>query len=144
MPIDTHREPKLRVVLDTNVLVSAFHKPTGALASVWVSALERRYTLLISPAIVKELARILRMRFGWDERLLQERIRVVVGVSDLVNPQDLPEAVPNDSDDNHILACAVEGRADLIISGDRDLLRLAEYAGIPIIRPVDFLRTLGE
>ena len=50
----------------------------------------------------------------------------------------------NDPDDNHILACAKSGRADVIVSGDkRHLLPLKEYEGMPIVRPVDFLRMLG-
>ena len=134
---------KLRVVLDTNVLVSAFNKPSGALYPLWISARERKYALLISPAIVTETARILRHRFHWQERLLQERIRVLVGVSELVSPGLIPDAVPDDPDDNHIIACALEGQADLIVSGDRHLLTLGQYEGIPIIRPVDFLRTIG-
>ena len=133
---------KLHVVLDTNVLVSAFNKPEGKLAPLWFLARKRTYQLLVSPFIVTETARILRNRFHWQEPLLQERIRVLVGVSKLVVPRTVPDAVPNDPDDNHIIACAIEGRADLIVSGDRHLLSLVEYEDIPIIRPVDFLRTV--
>lgn len=134
----------LRAVLDTNVLISAFTKPDGALGEVWRLARERRYRLIISPAIVAETARILRRRFHWTEQAIQTRIRVVVNIAEIVNPLTLPNAVPDDPDDNHIVACAVEGRADLIVSGDRHLLSLTEYGGIPIVRPVDFLRTLGQ
>ncbi len=134
---------KLHVVLDTNVIVSAFNKPEGKLAPLWPLARNRTYQLIVSPFIVKETARILRSRFHWSEPLLQERLRILVGVSHLVNPRTVPDAVPNDADDNHIIACALEGRADLIVSGDRHLLSLAEYDGIPIIRPVDFLRTVN-
>jgi len=48
-----------------------------------------------------------------------------------------------DEPDNRVLECAVAGRADLIVSGDRHPLRLWEHAGIRIVRTVDFLRTLG-
>jgi putative PIN family toxin of toxin-antitoxin system len=144
MPKDKNREPKLRAVLDTNVLISAFHKPEGILAPLWLLARERKYVLLTSPAIVTETARILRNRFHWQEGPLRERIRVLVGVSELVSPKELPDAVPDDPDDNHIVACAVEGRADLIVSGDRHLLALGQYNGIPVVRPMDFLRTVGE
>jgi putative PIN family toxin of toxin-antitoxin system len=144
MPKDKNKEPSIRAVLDTNVLVSAFHKPDGTLGPVWRLARERKYVLLLSPAIVTETARILRNRFQWPERLLQDRIRVLVAVAELVSPRDLPDAVPDDPDDNHIVACAIEGRADLIVSGDRHLLALGEYAGIPIVRPADFLRTVGH
>jgi putative PIN family toxin of toxin-antitoxin system len=144
MPKDKNREPKLRAVLDTNVLVSAFNKAKGSLAPLWLLARERKYVLVTSPFIVTETARILRNRFQWDERRLQDRIRVLVGVSDLVSPKEIPDAVPDDPDDNHVVACAVEGRADLIVSGDRHLLALGQYAGIPVVRPMDFLRTVSE
>jgi predicted nucleic acid-binding protein len=55
----------------------------------------------------------------------------------------VPQVITDDVSDNHILACALAGRADFIISGDRHLLNLKEYEGIVIERPVDFLRTLG-
>jgi predicted nucleic acid-binding protein len=53
------------------------------------------------------------------------------------------DVIREDPADNRILECAVEGRANLIVSGDRHLRRLTIYQGIPIVRPVDFLRTLG-
>lgn len=135
---------RLRAVLDTNVFISTFQFPQGAVAPVWRALLEHRYTLVTSPVILHELAGILRRRFGWNAADRTALLKLIVRQADLVRPTVVPEAVPNDPDDNHILACAVEGRADLIVSGDRDLLRLVEYAGIPIIRPVDFLRSLGE
>jgi predicted nucleic acid-binding protein len=60
-----------------------------------------------------------------------------------VRPSFVPEAVPGDADDNEIVACAVLGSADVIVSGDRHLLTLRQYQGIPIVRPMDFLRMVG-
>ena len=133
----------LRVVLDTNVLISAILFPDGKLAGIWLSLLAGRYVPILSPAIVTEMARKLRGKFQVDERTLQETVRVLTKKAELVQPKEIPDAVPNDPDDNHIVACAIEGRADLIVSGDRHLLTLGSYAAIPIIRPVDFLRTVG-
>lgn len=134
----------LRVVLDTNVVVSALHFPDGVLSALWRALLDRRYRLILSPALVDEIAPILRERFQWREAKLQNTLRMLVKKADIVRPTTLPDAVPDDPDDNHILACAVEGNADLIVSGDRHLLTLKEYEGIPIVRPMDFLRTLGS
>jgi putative PIN family toxin of toxin-antitoxin system len=86
------------------------------------------------------MARKFRGKFHLDERTLQDTVRVLTKKAELVQPKKIPDAVPNDPDDNHIVACALEGRADLIVSGDSHLLTLGIYAGIPIVRPMDFLR----
>jgi len=57
---------------------------------------------------------------------------------------DVAGAIPDDPDDEEILACAVDGRADLIVSGDRHLLALGAFRGIPILSPRDFLARLPE
>jgi predicted nucleic acid-binding protein len=61
----------------------------------------------------------------------------------VVVPRIALDVIHDDPDDNRILECAVAGHADVIVSGDRHLLRLKSYEGIPIVRPVDFLRALG-
>lgn len=134
---------ELRVVLDTNVYISAFAHPERPIYHVWRHALERRYQLLISSAIVNELADVLRTDFHWEERRLRRRIRLVTRVGTIITPYIALNVIPDDPDDDRILECAVAGRANLIVSGDRHLRRLRVYEGIPIIRPIDFLRTLG-
>ncbi len=134
---------ELRVVLDTNVYISAFAYPERPIYQVWRHALERRYQLLISSAIVNELADVLRTDFHWEERRLRRRIRLVTRVGTIITPYIALNVIPDDPDDDRILECAVAGRANLIVSGDRHLRRLRVYEGIPIIRPIDFLRTLG-
>ncbi len=67
----------------------------------------------------------------------------VVRVAKIVEPKFTLNAVKADPDDDRILECAVEGNADVIVSGDRHLTRLKGFQGIGIMRPIDFLRTLG-
>src|SRR5262245_4723306 len=133
----------LRVVLDTNVYVSAFTFPRGVPRQVWRHALRRRYRLLVSPAIVREVARVLRGDFHWEERRLRRRLKLLVRLGEMVTPQTPLQVITNDPDDNRILECAMEGQAHLIVSVDRDLRRLKVYQGIPIVTPTDFLRILG-
>ncbi|BBL77483.1 putative toxin-antitoxin system toxin component, PIN family [Methylomagnum ishizawai] len=135
---------RLRAVLDTNVLVSAFQFPKGSIAGAWWALKEGRYVLVTSPTILSKLAEILRRRFGWNDNDRKALLKLVSRNAEIFQPKEIPEAVPNDPDDNHIVACAREGHADLIVSGDRHLLDLGEYEGIPIIRPADFLRTVGR
>lgn len=86
----------------------------------------------------------LRVKFGVSETAREEIKRRVLRKAEIVQPKTVPEVIATDPADNHILACALEGNADLLVSGDRHLLSLKEYAGIPIVRPMDFLRTLGN
>lgn len=134
---------RLRAVLDTNILFSAYRFPPGSLAGIRQALEGGRFVLVFSPAIANELGEILR-RFQWSDKDTAGLIRLLARKAVLVQPKEVPNAVANDPDDNHIVACAIEGHADLIVSGDRHLLTLGSYAGIPIIRPMDFLRTLGQ
>lgn len=133
----------IRVVLDTNVYISVFTTPDRPLFAVWTAAVRRSYRLLTSPAIIRELSRILRKRFGWEDERVLGHAKLVAHVSTLVIPTEIPQVIAEDPADNHILACAATGKADLIVTGDKDLLRLKEYQGIAIIRPADFLRILN-
>jgi uncharacterized protein len=134
---------EIRAVLDTNVLVSALTHPHGRVAPLWRAARDRRYQLLVSPAIISEVGKALRTVFRWDERRITNRLKLLSKIGEIIVPRTSLNVVSNDPDDNRILECAVEGTADVIVSGDRHLRNLKSYQGIPIMRPVDFLRTLG-
>ena len=125
MTTETQQKEKLRVVLDTNVYISIFINPTGELGAIWEHALKDTYTLLISPALVAELANVLRGKFMWPEEALKARIRRFARMADIIRPTIVPNIIENDPADNHILACAMSGKADVIVSGDkRRLLRV--------------------
>jgi uncharacterized protein len=141
--MSTAHGDEIRAVLDTNVLVSAFTRPRGLVASLWRAVQARRYRLLVSPALTHETARVLRKDFQWEERRIIRRSKRLVRVGELITPQVTLDVIHNDPDDNRILECAVEGKADVIVSGDHHLRDLKSYRGIPVVRPIDFLRTLG-
>jgi predicted nucleic acid-binding protein len=86
----------------------------------------------------------LRDKFKVSEAERERIKRTVVRVAKIVQPKTVPVVIADDPDDDHILACAVAGEASVIVSGNKHLLRLREYHGIPIVRPMDFLRTLGK
>jgi uncharacterized protein len=136
---------RLRVVLDTNVYIASFAFPKGRTAVLWRAAREGRYRLLVSPAIIQEMAGVLRADFGWEDDRVQKAIRRVCDVADdgIVVPSTTIRAVSTDPDDNRILECAMHGKADIIVSNDHHLLDLKAYGGVPIIAGVDFRRTLG-
>jgi uncharacterized protein len=144
--MSTEKRPKrrLRIVLDTNVYISIFTNPKGELGAIWDHALRGTYTLLISPYIVAELANVLREKFKWPDQDTKARAKRFARIAEIITPKIVPDVIEKEHPDNHILACAISGKADLIVSGDRrHLLPLKEHKGIPIIAPVDFLRMLG-
>jgi uncharacterized protein len=136
---------RLKAVLDTNVYISAFQHPKGRNAVLWDAAIAGRFRLLVSPAIIQEMAGVLRADFEWQEDRVQNAVRIVARVAGkgIVIPRTWVHVVAADPDDNRILECAVDGKADLIVTNDHHLLDLKAYGGIPIIAGVDFRRTLG-
>ena len=133
----------MKVVLDTNVLISAFTKPKGRVVVLWQAARRRRYQLLTSPAIVSEVAAKLRTKFTWEEPRIIYHSKLLIRAGKIIVPRLAIDVSKEDAADNRILECAAEGKADLIVSGDRGLLRMKSYSGIPIVRPIDLHRTLG-
>ncbi len=130
-----------RVVFDTNVLVSALGwdgKPEDCLELVFDNSIDA-YS---SPDIIDELSRVLeydRLGLTPDER--QSFLEIVVTEFHVVRPDpDLDIDAVDDPDDSVFLECAVSVDVDYVISGDRHLLDLTEYDGIPILTPDDFLK----
>jgi putative PIN family toxin of toxin-antitoxin system len=135
--------PLLNVVLDTNIYIAAFNHPRGRNAQLWTAARTGRYRLLVSVPIIREIAEVLRRDFGWPEADLQQRIRLIAQVADVVITKTSLDLVAADPDDSRILECAVDGKADLIVTNDHHLLDLKECREIPIIAGPDLRRTLG-
>lgn len=75
---------ELRVVLDTNVYISAFAYPQGRLFHLWRKALSGQYKLLVSPAIVNEIASVLRLRFAWDDDRIVARLKLLTKAAEIV------------------------------------------------------------
>src|SRR5256885_2369427 len=94
---------RLKVVLDTNIYISALTSPQGRNALLWIAARERKSLLLVSPAIIREMARVLRTDFGWAEDRIQQRIRVIAQVAHVTAGGSLINVVKADPDDNRIL-----------------------------------------
>jgi putative PIN family toxin of toxin-antitoxin system len=129
-----------RVVLDTNVYISAlmFGGLPGSLLDL---AFLRSFTLVVSAALLDELDEKLREKFGVshaDAALLRARLESVAHV---VEPQEILNVITEDPDDNRVLECAVSGNVDLIVSGDRHLLKLGEYQGIAIVTVRQFMES---
>ena len=104
--------------------------------------MDQRFRLIISPPSLNELGRVLRDDFGWKDPRLSGRLRMISKLAQIVVPRTQIAAVRDDPDDDRILECAVAGKADLIVSGDKHLRRLKLFEGIPIVTVMDLLRIL--
>jgi len=134
----------MRVVLDTNVLVSAllFRGPAAAVHAAWVSG---RYVPLVSTPVLDEYLRVLAYpKFSLTEEEIGWLIRhELLRWAEPVTVTTRVDAVRDDPADNRFLELAIDGRADVVASGDRHLLELESWRGIPILSARDFLDRLG-
>ena len=73
-----------------------------------------------------------------DAAFLRARLETV---AEIVEPEEVLDVIAEDPDDNRVLECAVKGRADLIVSGDRHLLKLGSYQGIAIVTVRQFMES---
>jgi len=133
----------VKVVADTNVLVSALIFPGGSPEAFYRLALERRIELVTSRPLLAELARVLTEKFGWEPERAEEAVGQVIRLAEVVDPRETLSEIEADPADNHVLEAATEGGADAIVSGDRHLLSLGSWRGIRIQPPVAFVLESG-
>ncbi len=131
---------KPKVVIDTNVFVSGLTfkgKPREVLDLIWRGDIEA----CISFFILKELEEILKKDFSWDRDQIKYTVEKIKAKTILVQPKNRVSVIKENDDDNRILECAIEGRVQYLISGDRrHLLPLKEYDRIKILSPAEFLK----
>ncbi|MBX3672042.1 MAG: putative toxin-antitoxin system toxin component, PIN family [Burkholderiales bacterium] len=128
----------MRVVFDTNVLVAALVFPGGQGDAALRRVVEGRDQLVLSRAILGELLEVLGRKFARDA---EELAHVAVFVSDLatvVAPKRRLRVVKDDPD-NRILECALAGKAQAIVTGDKGLLALKSFEGIPLMTLASYL-----
>ena len=132
-----------RVVLDTNVVISAllFGGIPGAILQL---VTEGALTLITSPALLNELERVLVAKFDYSHTAADLITTELRSMGELVVPNLTLRVIGEDPSDDRILECAVSARADAVISGDRHLLSLKTFRGIPILPPQAFLASLPD
>lgn len=130
------------VTLDTSVYIGALNS-RGFSARIFTLAQAGEVRIDISDAILTETIRVLREKFAWDGYRLQDAMHKLAGLTNRVVPRQALDVIKEDPPDNRILECAVEAGSKFIVTWDKDLLRLGEYAGIRIIRPADLLPLVG-
>jgi putative PIN family toxin of toxin-antitoxin system len=139
----------MRVVLDTNIIVSSFLSPKGISAKILDSARAGLFELVVSEAILTEYEEALskgavRVRHGLTPAEIAESIEGFREFSILVEPDVTLTVIKDDPDDNKSLECAVTGKAPVIITRDPDLLSVGSYQDILVIPPHLFPSLLEE
>ena len=122
----------MRVVFDTNIFVSALVFPGGRAEAAMHRILDGHDALLLSPAILDEVLRVLAEKFTRDKEELS-RVAVLLGdMAKVLRPKRSIHVLA-DEPDNRILECAVAGGADRIVTGDKTILALGSFQGISIV-----------
>lgn len=138
----------LRVVLDTNVFVSSLLSTEGTPAQLLNAWREGRYVLVTSPAIIAEVVEVLESPRISKKYLIRhqdvENLVDVLKTDAVLVPGEagVKGSVPRDPRDEMFLACAIDANADCIVSGDRHLLDLQTFRGIPILTVNEFAEEL--
>lgn len=133
----------MRVVLDTNVLVSGLispHGPPAKFISHWMAG---NFTLLYTPVMLQELEDVLnrawlKARLAAVPDRIADLLEAVTVLGEPVAGYVNVAGAVADPFDEMFLACAVLGRADYLVSDDKDLLTVAEYGGTEILQPATF------
>lgn len=128
----------MKVVFDTNILVSALVFPGGRGEAALRRIVEEQDQLVISKPILGELLGILGRKFARDAEELAHAAVFLSELGSLVKPRRRLRVVKDDPD-NRILECAIAGRADAIVTGDKALLGLREYQGVRILSLREYL-----
>ena len=142
----------IRAILDTNVIVSGILTPKSVPATILKLGLEGKFKLVISPHVIEEIERVshyekvvaLMRRHHLTCREVDDFMQKLKRVA-MVTPGELEvTAVPSDPGDDMVLSCALEGKADFVVSGDHHLTDLRSFQGISIVNPQKFLQLFSS
>lgn len=129
----------MRIVLDTNVFVSGvfFSGPPYQILKAWKN---QKLQIVISLEILDEYYRIgEELSVQFPETDLNPAIELVATKAELIEGAMLHESVCDDPDDDKFFACAIAGGANIIVSGDKHLLKMSGYQGIKVVKPRQFV-----
>lgn len=128
----------MKVVFDTNTLVSALVFPGGQAEAALLRIIEESDELVLSRPILDELLGVLARKFARDAEELAHAALFLSDLAVMVRPRRTLDVV-KDEPDNRVLECAVTARADVIVTGDKALLELRRYRSVRIISLREYL-----
>lgn len=138
----------MRVAVDTNVFISTIIKPESRIGMIVVRMRNGEFTLLYSQQILEELTEVVTRDKIWNKYKLTDEtfnsfLNSLIEHGERVQVLTVVD-VCRDPDDNLLLSIALDGKADYIVSGDKDLLDLISFQDIPIIKPDEFLKKFEQ
>ena len=128
----------MRVVFDTNIFISAFLFPGGRGETALLRIINGHDYLLLSKPILHELLEVLARKFSHEGEELAHLAVYLEELAEFISPR-IRLKIFDDDPDNRILECAVAGEADVIVTGDRAMLRLNKYKNIRLLSLKDYL-----
>jgi uncharacterized protein len=137
--------PTLRVVLDTNVLVSGIAYPGGTPGKILGAWRQGSLVVVLSRHILDELARSLprlNHRLNWQPQDFEDHVETLALQASMVEPETVAPGTVRDAGDLLVLGTLLASKADYLVTGDDDLLALAERHP-RIVSPADFWRKHG-
>ena len=137
----------MKAVLDANIIVSAVIKPEGKPAQILGQ--RDRFELLISDHILQEAQRVLHRKhiqekYHPSEDKIEGILNVLREFGTLITVEHTENLIPKDPPDNIVLACAAEGSADYLVSGNQHLLDLKQHRGVKIVTTTHFLEIINQ
>lgn len=134
---------KLRIVIDTSVLISALHfggKPEEVLFAANAGFIQ----LYLSPFILTETRNVLTRKLHWPSDEIIEAENVLKEIATIIVPKEELSVIKNSDADNAILACAIAVKAHFLVTGDKKhLLSLKKFQNIEIVSPEVFLKRIS-
>ncbi len=135
----------MRIVCDTNILISAFVFPGGPPDQVLNLVRLKEITLCLSPDIFSEFKKVLSKKFKYTETEIQEFLDRIRLISEMVYPEERLQLIKRVDADNRILECALAGQVDYLITGDKkDILPLKKIGNTVILTAARFLEMLTK
>ncbi len=134
----------MKIVVDANLFASGLIKPNSNPGKILDLIKQNQIELILSPAIMKEIKRILLYpKLQKYHRKTAQEIDAyfedILMFAWIVEGEEIIDIIKADPSDNKYLACAYEGEADYIVSGDHHLLYIEVYEGIEILKAKSFL-----
>jgi len=130
----------MKIVVDTNFLVSATQWDYSVSHKLLQKLIINNVEIFTTKEILDEFTEVLKRDFLYKEEEVKSILEKVIQFLNLVTPSIKVNIIKEDSEDNKIIECALESKAEYIISYDKHLLNIREYQGIKIVQPEEIIK----